>query len=231
MTKYVSVSDINLPNWSLFSSILLSVINSRFQFTLNGMRHAAKLDLKKEYKIMMIASTLIHLRGMTNLEELNPVRAITLDILYNIDILSIIDNHNLNSCNINEQSSAIQNTNDWAIKGNNDKIRSFRLMNKTLKIDCRGTKRGFVSWYYEKDGVLDGVNYQKDRLDDRTMEVSIHNDINSTPPIITGDEKSSLKIGDLSAALINYGVCSLSIETSKTVSSLYDKPPSKKCSN
>ena len=180
---------------------------------------------------MMITSILILFCGITHLEELNPVWAAIQDIQYNMDILTIIDNHNLKSCNIKEQSSTIQNTNDWAIKGNNDQIRSFRLINKTLEIDYRGTKRSFVSWYYEKDGVLDGVNYQKDRLDDGTMEVSIHNDINSTPPIITGDEKSSLKIGDLSAALINYGVCSLSIETSKTVTSLCDKPPSKKCSN
>lgn len=143
---------------------------------------------------MMIASTLIHLRGMTDLEELNPVRATTRDILHNIDILTIIDNYNLKSCNINEQSSAMQNTNDWSIKGNNDQIRSFRLMNKTLKIDYRGTKQSFVSWYYEKDGVLDGVNYQKDRLDHKTMEVSIHYDINSNHRLSQVTKRVLLKL-------------------------------------
>lgn len=142
---------------------------------------------------MIITSTLILFCGITDLEELNPVWAAIQDIQYNMDILTIIDNHNLKSCNIKEQSSTIQNTNDWAIKGNNDQIRSFCLMNKTLKIDFRGTKQGVTSWHYEKDSILNRVSYQKDRLKRRAMEVSIHYDINSTPPIISGDEMNSLK--------------------------------------
>ena len=196
MTKYVVISDIHAHNWSLFSSTLPSGVNSRLQFILDEMERAAELGLKENAQFMVIAGDLFHLRGVIDPEVLNPVRSTIENILHKMDILAIPGNHDLKSRDTKELSSAIQNMNGWAIKGDDGQTRSFRVINKPTALDFKGAKLGFVPWCYEKEGVLEGLNYLKSQPEHEKMDVFIHYGIDGVLPIISGDELTPKELID-----------------------------------
>jgi DNA repair exonuclease SbcCD nuclease subunit len=107
MKPYGLISDTHGHNWSAFATTLPSGVNSRLQIILDETLRAAQAVKAAGGKTLYHGGDLFHVRGNLAPSVLNPTLACYREILHNVDVVINAGNHDLESKEAADVSSAI----------------------------------------------------------------------------------------------------------------------------
>lgn len=177
MKPYLLVSDIHCHNWSSFSKVSSSGVNSRLEDTLNELKRAVGVLKDFGGDLMVIAGDLFHTRGSLNPEVFNPVSETIKEIIDSgVKIIAIPGNHDLKSNGTTELGNSFQSFSN---------IEGFRIFTKSGIAAYDEHRILMVPWfdnpfllYNELIDIADGFTPEERE----TIDVVIHCGINEVFP-------------------------------------------------
>lgn len=109
MKPYGVISDVHVHQWSQFSRILPSGVNSRLQDILDAFEMAAKHVLNSDGDTLYITGDLFHVRGSVSPKVLNPTKdAIAKQTGKGLKVVVLTGNHDLESRDSESLSNACE---------------------------------------------------------------------------------------------------------------------------
>lgn len=109
MKPYGITSDVHVHNWSQFSRVLPSGVNSRLQNILDALEEAADAVIAAGGDTLFITGDLFHVRGSVSPKVLNPVKdCFTKQTKRGLKIIVLTGNHDLESRDSESLSNACE---------------------------------------------------------------------------------------------------------------------------
>jgi DNA repair exonuclease SbcCD nuclease subunit len=144
MKPYLIVSDIHFHDFSAFSEILPSGVNSRLQTSLNEIKRAADTLKKVGGNTIYFTGDIFHVRGSISPKVLNPVRDFFENVLSKkgFTVRMIPGNHDLADKESNTLGSMIQALEGFGVEINNNKNGNYYSDDRVLMIPWHSTVEG-----------------------------------------------------------------------------------------
>lgn len=173
--QYILLSDIHYHNWSAFSCVLTSGVNSRLDMLISETRRAAERAKARGIRKIIIAGDVFHVRGSVAPSVLNPVQDLFAELIADgFEIYIIAGNHDLEGKNSSVLGSAITSL---------SKVGCLTVSGAPHIIkDEDGSSVALVPWHEDIEELKSVLEDLRGNADDVVIHAPINDVIKGLPP-------------------------------------------------